>query len=75
MLELDGEEIVNVVPDIGYLHRGMEKLAETKGYHRFIPYTDRLDYLSPMSNNTGYVLAIEKLLGIDVPISAHSIYG
>jgi NADH-quinone oxidoreductase subunit D len=67
ILELDGETIVNVVPDIGYLHRGMEKLAEAKGYHRFIPFTDRLDYLSPMSNNTGVVLAVEKLIGIDVP--------
>jgi len=67
VLELDGEEIVNVIPDIGYLHRGMEKLAEVKGYHRFIPFTDRLDYLAPMSNNTGVVLAVEKLIGVEVP--------
>jgi NADH-quinone oxidoreductase subunit D len=67
VLELDGEEIVDVVPDIGYLHRGMEKLAEEKGYHRFIPFTDRLDYMSPMSNNTGLCLAVEKLIGIECP--------
>ncbi|MEW6236565.1 MAG: NADH dehydrogenase (quinone) subunit D [Candidatus Omnitrophota bacterium] len=67
VLELDGERIVEVVPDIGYLHRGMEKLAEAKGYHRFIPFTDRLDYLSPMSNNTALVLAVEKLIGIEAP--------
>lgn len=73
VLELDGEDIVNVVPDIGYLHRGMEKLAEVKGYHRFIPYTDRLDYLSPMSNNTALVLAVEKLLGIEAPLRAQYI--
>ncbi len=67
VLELDGEEIVNVIPDIGYLHRGMEKLAESKGYHRFIPFTDRLDYLSPMANNTALVLAVEKLIGVEIP--------
>lgn len=67
VLELDGEEIVNVIPDVGYLHRGMEKLAESKGYHRFIPFTDRLDYLSPMANNTALVLAVEKLIGVEVP--------
>jgi len=67
VLELDGEEIVNVIPDLGYLHRGMEKLAEAKGYHRFIPFTDRLDYMSPMSNNTAVCLAVEKLIGMDAP--------
>ncbi|RJP30427.1 MAG: NADH dehydrogenase (quinone) subunit D [Candidatus Omnitrophota bacterium] len=67
VIELDGEEIVDVIPDIGYLHRGMEKLAEAKGYHRFIPFTDRLDYLAPMSNNTGLVLTVEKLIGIEAP--------
>ncbi len=65
VLELDGEVVKQCVPDVGYLHRGMEKLAEHKGYHRFIPFTDRLDYLSPMSNNTAYVMAVEKLLDID----------
>ncbi len=70
VLELDGEQIVDVIPDIGYLHRGMEKLAEVKGYHKFIPYTDRLDYMSPMSNNTAVCLAVEKLIGIEVPLRA-----
>ena len=65
VLELDGEVVKECVPDVGYLHRGMEKLAEHKGYHRFIPFTDRLDYLSPMSNNTAYVMAVEKLLGVE----------
>ena len=65
VLELDGEQVVDCVPDVGYLHRGMEKLAETKGYHRFIPYTDRMDYMNPMGNNTAYCMAVEKLLGID----------
>lgn len=73
VLELDGETVVNVIPEIGYLHRGMEKLAEAKGYHRFIPFTDRLDYLSPMSNNTALVLAVEKLIGIDCPQRAQHI--
>ncbi len=65
VLELDGEEVVDCVPDVGYLHRGMEKLAEIKGYHRFIPYTDRMDYMNPMGNNTAYCLAVEKLLGVE----------
>ncbi len=64
--ELEGETVVDVRPVIGYLHSGKEKLAETKTYHRFIPYTDRLDYLSPMANNTAYVLSVEKLLGVEV---------
>ena len=65
VLELDGEQVVDCVPDVGYLHRGMEKLAETKGYHRFIPYTDRMDYMNPMGNNTAYCMAVEKLLGVE----------
>ncbi|MEA3465728.1 MAG: NADH dehydrogenase (quinone) subunit D [Thermodesulfobacteriota bacterium] len=64
VLELDGETVVNAVPHIGFLHRGVEKLAENRSYHRALPLTDRLDYLAPMSNNLGYVLAVEKLLGI-----------
>lgn len=70
---LDGEEVVDVIPDVGYLHRGMEKLGEAKGYHRFIPFTDRLDYLSPMSNNTALVLTVEKLIGIEAPPRAQYI--
>lgn len=70
---LDGEEVVDVVPDVGYLHRGMEKLAEHKGYHKFIPYTDRLDYMSPMANNTALCLAVEKLIGVEAPERAQYI--
>ena len=67
VVELDGEEIVNVWPDIGYLHRGDEKLAENMTYTQFIPYTDRLDYLAPLANNVAYAYAVEKLIGMDVP--------
>ncbi len=67
VLELDGEVIVKATPDIGHLHRGMEKLAETKTYHQSIPLTDRLDYTNAMGNNLAYVLAVEKLLGLEVP--------
>jgi NADH-quinone oxidoreductase subunit D len=67
VLELDGEEVVNVWPDIGYLHRGDEKIAENETYTQFIPYTDRLDYLAPLANNVAYAYAVEKLLGMDVP--------
>src|SRR5271155_5211371 len=65
VLELDGEIITKAVPDIGYLHRGDEKIAENMTYNQFIPYTDRLDYLAPLANNVAYALAVEKLLGID----------
>ena len=64
ILELDGEIVVKATPHIGFLHRGIEKLSEHRTYHQTIPLTDRLDYLAPMSNNLGYVLAVEKLLGI-----------
>jgi NADH-quinone oxidoreductase subunit D len=65
VLELDGEIITRAMPDVGYLHRGDEKIAENMTYTQFIPYTDRLDYLAPLANNVAYVLAVEKLLGID----------
>src|ERR1051326_23804 len=65
VLELDGEIITKAVPDIGYLHRGDEKIAENMTWTQFIPYTDRLDYLAPLANNVAYALAVEKLLGID----------
>jgi NADH-quinone oxidoreductase subunit D len=65
VLELDGEIITRATPDIGYLHRGDEKIAENMTYNQFIPYTDRLDYLAPLANNVAYALAVEKLLGID----------
>jgi NADH-quinone oxidoreductase subunit D len=67
LLELDGETIVNCIPDIGYLHTGIEKTAEGKPFVKGIPVTDRTDYMSPMSNNLAYCGAIEKLVGIDVP--------
>jgi NADH-quinone oxidoreductase subunit D len=69
ILELQGEEVVKAVPDIGYLHRGMEKMAENMIYNEFLPTTDRMDYIAAASNNYGYALAVEKLLGIenDVP--------
>src|SRR5437660_489854 len=65
VLELDGEIITKAEPDVGYLHRGDEKIAENMTYTQFIPYTDRLDYLAPLANNVAYVLAVEKLLDID----------
>lgn len=67
VLELDGEIIVRAIPHIGHLHRGVEKLAENRTYHQVIPLTDRLDYTNAMGNNLAYVLAVEKLLGIEVP--------
>lgn len=67
VLELDGETVVSCDPVIGYLHRGMEKIAENRTYLQFIPYTDRMDYLSPLAANVGFALALEELLGIAVP--------
>ncbi len=72
-LELDGEIIQSCRPHIGYLHTGVEKEAEYKTFHQVIPMTDRLDYLAPMSNNLAYVLAVEKLCGIEVPKRAQYI--
>jgi NADH-quinone oxidoreductase subunit D len=66
IVDLEGETVVSVRSVLGYLHRAKEKLAEVKTYTQWIPYTDRMDYLAPMSNNTGYVMTVEKALGIDV---------
>jgi len=73
LLRLDGEKIVACVPDLGYLHRGYEKLAENMTYYEYIPHTDRLDYISPMANNVAWVLAVEKLAGIEAPKRAQYI--
>lgn len=67
IVELDGEQIKNVDVEIGYLHRAFEKMCETVMYAQCFPYTDRLNYVSPLINNVGFALAVEKLLGIDVP--------
>lgn len=67
VLELDGEKVVKAVPHMGYLHRGMEKLAESRTYAQFLPYTDRLDYAASMGNNLGYCQTVEKLIGSQVP--------
>jgi NADH-quinone oxidoreductase subunit D len=67
VLELEGETITQAALDIGYLHRGDEKIAENMQYNQFIPYTDRLDYLAPLSNNVAYALAVEKLMGWELP--------
>src|SRR5437879_534077 len=67
VLELDGEIITKAMPDIGFLQRGDEKIAENMQYNQFVPYTDRLDYLAPLANNVAYALAVEKLMGWEVP--------
>jgi NADH-quinone oxidoreductase subunit D len=67
VLELDGELVTKATPEVGYLHRGDEKIAENMQYNQFVPYTDRLDYLAPLSNNVAYALAVEKLMGWELP--------
>jgi NADH-quinone oxidoreductase subunit D len=67
LLEMDGEMITKATPDVGYLHRGDEKIAENMHYNQFIPYTDRLDYIAPIANNVAYALAVEKLMGWTLP--------
>ena len=73
MLELQGEEVVKAHPDVGYLHRGIEKMGENMMYNEFLPTTDRMDYVASSSNNYGYALAIEKLIGVEVPRRAEII--
>jgi len=73
VLELDGEIITKATPDVGYLHRGDEKIAENMQYNQFIPYTDRLDYLAPLANNIAYAMAVEKLMGWELPARGKAI--
>jgi NADH-quinone oxidoreductase subunit D len=73
VLELDGELVTKAYPDIGYLHRGIEKMAENMTYNEFLPTTDRLDYIASTSNNYAYALAVEKLIGLEVPRRAQVI--
>ena len=67
VLEIDGETVVSCAPDIGYLHTGIEKTCEAKFYQQVVPLTDRIDYLCPMTNNLTYCLAVEKLIGLEIP--------
>ena len=67
VLEIDGETVVRVLPEIGFLHTGIEKTCEAKFYQQVVPLTDRIDYLCPMTNNLTYCLAVEKLLGLEIP--------
>src|SRR5229473_3308211 len=69
ILTINGETVVKVVPDIGFLHTGIEKTAEAKTYHQALVLTDRMEYLSPLCSNLGYSLAVEKLLGIEDEIT------
>jgi NADH-quinone oxidoreductase subunit D len=73
VLKVDGERIVSARPDVGYLHRGTEKLFETETYPMIIPHTDRLDYVAAATNNHAYVLTVEKLLGLEIPKRAQYI--
>ena len=73
ILELDGEMVTKAVPDIGYLHRGMEKMAENMIYNEFLPTTDRMDYIAATANNYGFAHAVEELIGLEVPRRAQTI--
>jgi NADH-quinone oxidoreductase subunit D len=73
VIELDGETVISLAPDIGYLHTGIEKTCEAKFYNQVTPMTDRIDYLCPMTNNTAYALAVEKLLDLEIPERAQYI--
>src|SRR3989338_6933377 len=73
ILELDGEKVINSEVEIGYLHRAFEKMSEQSGYLQVIPYTDRLNYSSPLINNVGYVMAVEKLFDLRIPARAQFI--
>ena len=73
LLELDGETIINAIPDIGFLHTGVEKNMEAKTYQKAEVMSDRLDYMNPLGNNLAYSLAVEKLIGLDVPVRAQGL--
>src|SRR5918998_5564013 len=73
VLEMDGEIITRATPDVGYLHRGDEKIAENMHYNQFVAYTDRLDYLAPLCNNVAYAMAVEKLMGWTLPARGQAI--
>lgn len=73
LVELDGETVINLAPDIGFLHTGIEKTMESKTFTKGLVMTDRMDYLAPMSNNLGYILAVEKLMGVEAPPRAQAI--
>lgn len=73
LLEIDGETVLRILPDIGYLHTGIEKTCEAKFYQQVVVLTDRIDYLCPMTNNLCYALAVEKLLGLEIPLRAQYI--
>jgi NADH-quinone oxidoreductase subunit D len=73
LVKLDGETVVDCIPELGYLHRGYEKIAEGCSYYEFIPHTDRLDYISPLANNVAYALAVEKIAGVEAPPRAQYI--
>jgi len=66
VVELDGEVVIRVIPHVGYLHSGFEKLGEYRHYNQIVPLTDRMDYLAPMANNVCLALAVEKLMGIEI---------
>src|SRR5579872_2447956 len=67
VLKLDGERVVDAVPDIGYLHSGFEKIGESLNYNQYVTVTDRMNYISPMANNVAWHCAVEKLLGLEIP--------
>ena len=70
IMDLNGDLIEKCEPVLGYLHRGDEKIAENMTYNQFVPYTDRLDYLSPLANNVAYAISVERLAGLEVPEGA-----